>query len=99
MSSGRKIKFLRRFRVPGAVQRSSRCFAEPGPYRAPALVTAAALQRTVPQGLHHSASKTRVNALMALHPGHVPACSTPIRGIDEAGAMTDGPPDLIRSRA
>jgi hypothetical protein len=27
-------------------------------------------QRTVPQVLHHSASKTRVNALMALRPGN-----------------------------
>src|SRR3954465_14028851 len=34
------------FRVPGAMQRSSRCFAEPGPYQAPAFVTAPALQRT-----------------------------------------------------
>src|SRR3954467_12437671 len=33
-------------RVPGAMQRSSRCFAEPGPYQAPAFVTAPALQRT-----------------------------------------------------
>jgi hypothetical protein len=57
-------------RVPGAMQRSSRCFAEPGPYRTPACVTAPALQRTAPQGLRHSASKTRVDALMALRPGH-----------------------------
>src|SRR3954468_23796189 len=34
------------------------------------LATAPALQRSVPQELHHSASKTRVNALMALRPGH-----------------------------
>jgi len=33
-------------RVPGAMQRSSRCFAEPGPYRTPAFCTAPALQRT-----------------------------------------------------
>ena len=36
-------------RVPGAMQRSSRCFAEPGPYRTPAFVTAPALQRTAPR--------------------------------------------------
>jgi hypothetical protein len=34
------------------------------------LVTAPALQRTASQELRHSASKTRVNALMALRPGH-----------------------------
>jgi hypothetical protein len=33
-------------RVPDAVQRSSRCSAEPGPYQTPPLVTAPALQRT-----------------------------------------------------
>src|SRR5882724_8618313 len=31
------------------MQRSSRCFAEPGPYQAPAFVTAPALQRTAPR--------------------------------------------------
>jgi hypothetical protein len=41
------------------MQRSSRCFAEPGPYQAPASVTAPALQRTAPQGLR-----------AALRPGH-----------------------------
>src|SRR5258708_39780032 len=54
---------------------------------------------------HHSASKTRVTALMAK--GGALRCvrgtyrrvPRRIRGIDEAGAMTDGPPDLIRSRA
>jgi hypothetical protein len=35
-----------------------------------ALGTAPALQRTASQELRHSASKTRVNALMALRPGH-----------------------------
>src|SRR4051794_28710817 len=38
-------------RVPGAMQRSSRCFAEPGPYQTPALVTAPAQQRTASQVL------------------------------------------------
>src|SRR5436305_3236683 len=37
-------------RVPDALQRSSRCCAEPGPYQTPACVTAPALQRTAPQG-------------------------------------------------
>jgi hypothetical protein len=36
-------------RVPGAMQRSSRCFAEPGPYQMPLSVTAPALQRTAPR--------------------------------------------------
>ena len=53
------------------MQRSSRCFAEPGPHQTPASVTAPALQRTASQELRHSASKTRVNALMALRPGHI----------------------------
>ena len=39
------------FRVPDAVQRSSRCSAEPGPYQTPAFVTAPALQRTASQEL------------------------------------------------
>ena len=91
-----------RSRFPGAMQRSSRCFAEPGPPKTspswPGLtrpsiffervlrramdarvkpahdevffVTAPALQRTASQGLRHSASKMRVNALMALRPGN-----------------------------
>src|SRR5947209_20092783 len=46
-------------RVPDALQRSSRCCAEPGPYQAPAFVTAPALQRTASQGLR-----------AALRPGH-----------------------------
>src|SRR4051812_36323808 len=33
-------------RVPDALQRSSRCCAEPGPYQTPEFVTAPALQRT-----------------------------------------------------
>ena len=33
------------------MQRSSRCFAEPGPYQATAFVTAPALQRTASQEL------------------------------------------------
>src|SRR3954453_17600119 len=37
-------------RVPDALQRSSRCCAEPGPYQTPACVTAPALQRTAPPG-------------------------------------------------
>src|SRR5436309_324140 len=41
------------------MQRSSRCFAEPGPYQTPALITAPALQRTVSPELR-----------AALRPGH-----------------------------
>jgi hypothetical protein len=55
------------FRVPDAVRHSSCRSAEPGPYQTQQSLTAPALQR-------HSASKTRVNALMAkraaLRPGH-----------------------------
>jgi len=40
-----------RHRVPDALQRSSRCCAEPGPYQTPRFVTAPALQRTAPQVL------------------------------------------------
>src|ERR1041385_4598132 len=36
-------------RVPDALQRSSRCCAEPGPYQTPAFVTAPALQRPTPR--------------------------------------------------
>jgi hypothetical protein len=57
-------------RVPDAVRHSSCRSAEPGPYQTPVSVTAPALQRTASQVLRHSASKTRVNALMALRPGH-----------------------------
>ena len=39
-----------------------------------------ARQRTVSQGLHHSASKTRVHALMALRPGHGTAGKS-VRGV------------------
>src|SRR6201991_4869962 len=41
-----------------------------------------------------SSAPRRKRRRAALRPGHVSACSTPIRGIDEAGAMTDGPPDF-----
>jgi hypothetical protein len=50
-------------RVPDAVQRSSRCSAEPGPMSTRARWTPDQ-QRTTPQV--HSASKTRANALTAL---------------------------------
>ena len=51
-------------RVPDAVQRSSRCTAEPGPTASRSARWAPDQQHTTPQD--HSASKTRVNALMAL---------------------------------
>src|ERR1700754_478085 len=43
---GRATGQCERIRVPGAMQRSSRCFAEPGSYRTPAFGTAPTLQRT-----------------------------------------------------
>jgi hypothetical protein len=57
-------------RVPGAMQRvalAKRCFAEPGPYQAPAFCTAPALQRTASQGLR-----------AALRPGHAYAGNQPL---------------------
>src|SRR3954453_19352650 len=56
--------------VPDAVRHSSCRSAEPGPYQAPAFVTAPALQRTASQELRHRGSRTRVNALLALLVGH-----------------------------
>src|SRR5436305_6517214 len=50
LASGKNVA-----RVPDALQRSSRCCAEPGPYQTPALVTAPALQRTASPVLRHSA--------------------------------------------
>jgi hypothetical protein len=52
-------------RVPGAMQRvavAKRCFAEPGPYQTPALVTAPAQQRTTPRATRCAASGARVCA-------------------------------------
>jgi hypothetical protein len=63
-------------RVPDAVQRPSRCSAEPGPGSTPA--------RWAPGSAahRHSASKTRVNALMALRSirGTGPHYSSSLRG-------------------
>src|SRR4051812_40935903 len=61
---------MRASRVPDAVRHPSCRSAEPGPYHTPEFVTAPALQRTASQVLRHSATKTRVNALMALRPEH-----------------------------
>jgi hypothetical protein len=58
---GSERKFAR---VPDAVQRPSRCTAEPGPIGEPAARWTPDQQPTTPQS--HSASKTRANALMAL---------------------------------
>src|SRR3954469_14620956 len=55
--------FMAETRVPGAMQRSSRCFAEPGPYQTPAPFTAPALQRTTPLKKRHA----------ALRPGNGPS--------------------------
>src|SRR3954451_21463424 len=56
---------LRLHRVPDAVRHSLCRSAEPGPYQTPAPVAAPALQRTASRRAI-AASKTRVNALMAL---------------------------------
>src|SRR4051794_35792161 len=53
-------------RVPDALQRSSRCCAEPGPYQALALVTAPALQRIASQELRAAASGERSLVLAAV---------------------------------
>jgi hypothetical protein len=60
---------MARTRVPDAVQRSSRCSAEPGPMTVTDMDPGSAAD-------HHSASKTRVNALTVLRSVRGTATST-----------------------
>src|SRR4051812_32999688 len=53
------------------MQRSSRCFAEPGPRLELKKAGPRLCSAPLREELRHSASKTRVNALMALRPGNV----------------------------
>jgi hypothetical protein len=76
-------------RVPGAMQRvalAKRCFAEPGPYRTPASVTAPAQQRTATQVLR-----------AALRPGHAGVFAR--SSCDEAIQSESGALDCFASLA
>ena len=89
------------------MQRSSRCFAEPGPYQSPAFETAPALQRTASQELRaalrpgHESGKIAVHELVNVYlsPSFNPrlSCACPVqrggasRGVTEVGQSESWP--------
>src|SRR5258708_33831170 len=77
--TGTGFRGYERLRVPDAVQRSSRCSAEPGPTRTAELMGPGSAAH------RHSASKTRVNALKALRSIQGTSAGSGVRGIFLAG--------------